>query len=270
MTKSTAQISSQVMQSIKIDPERIVFAVWNQGKEQRLAVPCKASEVNCPMCGGVDGYQVFMNNFDEKAWSCCKTECIMKNAYPNEIEKIQYTQPKPSMALCGVPTDFIDANFNDVFDKEYVTDTKKFCEKFRGMLLISGASGAGKTYLSIACIQEYIKKNDDCKFINTSELYIFWLEAKKNFSDLSLLEKYSQCQLLVIDDLGTIAPKDGFLEFLYLLLNRRVNNSFFGTIITTNLDGKKMEEVLGSAIVSRVASGLIIKHLGKDKRIHKF
>ncbi len=99
-----------------------------------------------------------------------------------------------------------------------------------------------------------------------------WLDLKQTSgSETNLLAKYVDCKLLIIDDLGTRTPSEGFLDYFYLLINKRINKPSNATIVSTNMSSKEMAEKLGSAILSRIASGMIIKFPEqKDRRTHKF
>jgi DNA replication protein DnaC len=278
--KNAAEIAKKQFWMPKIPGEMIVHGYWIKGQCLPFALSKKASEVKCGVCGNTEGYAVNMigipgYNYDmtkgvRKSWSCMNSQCIQDNASGSKKEP--YSIEKLSMQRCDVPDEFCSSDIEQLNGEQlkFISQIKEFCLKFHGYLLISGTPGIGKTFIATACMQEFLKKDDDCKFINSSELYIKWLEAKKIFGDTDLLDKYSKCKLLILDDLGVIAPKDGFLEFLYILLNRRISSSNLGTIITSNLDSKSMSEKLGFPIVSRVSSGLIIKYIDKDRRIHKF
>ena len=261
--KTVAEICSALM-AIKIEPDRIVSGVYTHGKLMPFASPCRASEVVCPMCSGTDGFYIV----PDKAWSCLKTECLNTNAGLSNLSPTTYKPPRPTMKTSGVWDAYLDAKFDDL-DEEQKPGCVEFCKTFRGFFLIAGSAGSGKTYAACACLRKYLNSKDDCKFINVADLYYLWLDASKEFNRTNLLDKYD-CELLVLDDIGTIAPKDGFLEFLYLIINRRVSKISGGTIITTNLNSKSMTDMLGSPLTSRICSGQILRLNGKDKRIVLF
>ncbi len=242
--------------------------VWNRGTFQSLKIPTLHAEISCPMCGRYDGYRVIDGNIKEFCgWSCREDQCI------DSFEKRSvFIRRKPSLANCGVPERLVDANFAEIQqDLEITAKLKEFCETYRGFLLLPGSSGTGKSYASVCCMGKYLEKKEDCFFVNVADLFVTWLGLKQTgHSELHLLEKYGECELLILDDVGTRAPSEAFLDFLYLLINKRSGKTSVGTIISTNLGYQDLAQKLGDAILSRISSGLIAKFTGKDRRKPKF
>lgn len=252
----------------KFDVAQKVTHVWNRGIFESLEIPTLHSEIRCPMCGGSHGYRVNDGNKkDFCGWSCHQQQCI---AIAVKVSACVYQ--KPTLANCGVPESLIDSSWEDIQQpKESIENLKKFCQSFSGFLLFAGNSGTGKSCASVCCMKKYLETRNDCQFVNVADLFVNWLALKQNSqSELGLLEKYAQCELLILDDVGNRAPSEAFLDFLYLLINKRNGKSTFGTIISTNLGYQHLAQKLGDAILSRISSGLIVKFTGKDRRISKF
>ena len=75
------------------------------------------------------------------------------------------------------------------------------------------------------------------------------LEEKDN-----VLEKILECDLLLIDDLGTEnILKNVTNEYLYLIINQRLETNK-NTIITTNLNADDLKNLYDERIVSRLAN----------------
>lgn len=152
---------------------------------------------------------------------------------------------------CGLknkklPT-FATSNFT-VFGKEYQADVKqlydtakKFIDKLyetnKEYFVLCGLSGTGKTYLTECmvsyAIEKYIPTYYVTSFTFNNEMLAYHcasLEEKPN-----IMAKYLDCDLLVIDDLGTeTILKNVTLEYLYLILVDRASKHK-KTVITTNL-----------------------------------
>lgn len=245
-----------------------VTHVWWNGEFRKLDFPTAHAEIQCPSCKSFEGYRV-SDAHDKKfcGWSCLQEECISQGM-PKKI----FTPQRPTVVNCGAPDFLQNACMLDI--EQPLDVTKKiieFCHTYRGFFLMAGLSGRGKTYCSVACLAKYLEKKDSAKFANVAELYVKWLALKhESKSDLGLLEKYTECEFLILDDLGTRTPTDAFLDFLYLLINKRYGKSHLGTIVSTNLGYEELAEKMGDAIVSRISSGMIVKFTGENKRKPKF
>lgn len=160
--------------------------------------------------------------------------------------------------------------FEDVEQSEEMIEYfKNFASNPRGFLLLSGKNGTGKTFSST----RILKAHGSGMLFTQADLFLDWMEQIKQWKSVSqyYLEKFLTCKVLVIDDLGTRTPSEAFMDFLYILADKRYSMRYdVGTIVTTNLNAKDMREKFGDAFVSRVASGKIFKFEGNDRRIDEF
>ena len=105
-----------------------------------------------------------------------------------------------------------------------------------GNLLFSGNAGLGKTFLS-ACIARTVA-DQGYSVVYESASHLFTTLEKARFEgnedNRRAAAKYTECDLLIVDDLGTELPGQFVTTALYSLLNDRLleNKS---TIISTNL-----------------------------------
>ena len=140
-------------------------------------------------------------------------------------------------------------------------------------LILSGGCGVGKTHLAVGALKESarqrvafkINKSRSSWFKNGSRLansFIFKsssaiiheIKGSYNASDSSeyeTLTRYMNCQLLVLDDLGTERASEWQQEKLHLLLNHRYNE-MLPTIITTNLGINELNRQVGQRVVDRI------------------
>ena len=78
-----------------------------------------------------------------------------------------------------------------------------------------------------------------------------------------------ECDMLIIDDLGTEMTNDFVRGQLFLLINER-NLQNKGTFISTNLDLEKLNQIYGERNFSRLSGNYqMFKLLGRDIRIAK-
>ncbi len=142
-----------------------------------------------------------------------------------------------------------------------------------GSILFTGKTGCGKTHLAVSIVRELIKKawEQDIRFTTAPELLLeiratFKPNARK-FNDSGqceadteqeVLDKYSKCGLLILDDLGSEKVSDFTIQSLYLVIDRR-NRDLRPTIITTNLSLEEIETQIDARMASRLADMKVIK-----------
>lgn len=159
---------------------------------------------------------------------------------------------------------------SEINDKpeDYMKHVNEFVANPKGFLLIAGKNGNGKTFTAEAIYGRFYNPCNDNMFWNQADLKMKWqsLYAKYGSTDY-FLQEILKAPLLVLDDIGTTRPTEAFMEFLYIIADKRHKQKHTqGTIITTNLNSQSMRESFGDAFVSRVASGRCVRHDGPDRR----
>lgn len=139
----------------------------------------------------------------------------------------------------------------------------------RGPLILHGEPGRGKTYAS-ATVFNWFKKNypqASTRFISVPHLYQTWMANQRSYSEnKNILNQLCDSMTLIIDDLGIRKPSDGFLDFLYCIIDDRANKPNDWTIYTTNCSSQELTDLYSARIVSRLNGGTIIKMEGNDLR----
>ena len=145
-----------------------------------------------------------------------------------------------------------------------------FSEK-SGNLLFSGDTGLGKTFLS-ACIARTVADNGYSVVYESAGRQFSKLERAKFGGDEEAradTEKYTACDLLIIDDLGTEMGGQFVTSTLYTLINDRLLGRK-SPIISTNLDVESLSHRYSPQIVSRLRGDYTrVAFLGDDIRVKK-
>ena len=83
------------------------------------------------------------------------------------------------------------------------------------------------------------------------------------------LDQYSNCDLLIIDDLGTEFITQYSMSVVYMLLNNRILAQR-PTIVSSNLDGEVLKQYYSESIVSRLSGEFMtVPFVGSDIRVRK-
>lgn len=150
--------------------------------------------------------------------------------------------------------------------KAYVRDFGKN----KGNLLLVGTTGTGKTHVSTAIAREVIELGYDVIY-DTVHNIISDFEDDKFKSGYSYTEqksqKYLECDLLIIDDLGTEFSNQFTVSCLYNLLNTRINHGK-ATIVSTNLSPEELSAKYEGRIYSRlIGRSTVLLFVGRDHRL---
>lgn len=140
-------------------------------------------------------------------------------------------------------------------------------------LLFVGNPGLGKTFMCNSIARELLKKGRSVIYQVSSELidlvrkYKFDFENEDNNSS-SLSEIYN-CDLLIIDDLGTELPTQFSSLVIYNILNKRLLNNK-KLIVSTNLNTDEIMKNYSERIYSRLFGNLsMYKFYGEDIRLKR-
>ncbi len=164
-------------------------------------------------------------------------------------------------------------NIRTIMEKTYQTCRKYaygFTEK-SGNLLFSGDTGLGKTFLS-ACIARTVADRGYSVVYESAGHLFAKLERAKFSGDEDAREevkKYNDCDLLIVDDLGTEMPGQFTTAALYALVNDRLLAGK-PMIISTNLNTEDLSRRYSSQIASRLRGSFTrVAFLGDDIRVKK-
>ncbi len=140
-----------------------------------------------------------------------------------------------------------------------------------GNLLFSGNTGLGKTFLS-ACIAAVVSQRGySVVYESAGRLFSAMERARFDSTEenRSAVAKYHDCDLLIVDDLGTELPGQFVTAALYTLLNDRLLEGK-PTIISTNLATEDLPRRYSPQIASRLRGSFRrVAFMGEDIRILK-
>lgn len=138
-------------------------------------------------------------------------------------------------------------------------------------LFFYGDVGVGKTHLSHAIAKGVLDLG--CSVLYLTAYDLFDLMSRYKFhSEEDLKETYEtvyDCDLLIIDDLGTEMLNNFVTSELFLIVNERILQKK-STIISTNLSIMKVREAFSERTFSRIMGSYRLIHIsGEDIRIRK-
>lgn len=128
-------------------------------------------------------------------------------------------------------------------------------------LILFGNTGLGKTHLSIATAKVVIDSGWDVIYTGATGMISDFESVRFHNDDDAIAsgnstQRYFDCQLLIIDDLGTEVINQFTTSCIYEIINRRINNGL-STIISCNLNQKE----LGSRYTDRIASRIFGEYM---------
>ena len=245
------------------------------GGMRKLDNPTISTSLECIACSGKMHYAVYLSPPEDrrKLWICANVSCVttdMKN-----IRRDTNPPPQALRALLwpkfceinGIGDENYDVRFENVQQSQGKIDYMlKFSSKPRGIILMQGDPGTGKTYAAMAICELYTRKETSAIFTTQKQMSNNWLETFKPDRYSTYVERVSNANLLVVDDFGTGDIPPGFLGFFMELINTRMQWTNRGTIITTNLYIDKFNKFCGEALADRIMTGQQFEFKGKTRR----
>ncbi|MGN1420205.1 MAG: ATP-binding protein [Eubacterium sp.] len=218
------------------------------------------------------------NGYDENAleikYTCpvCKDTGFVKNRRckcHNEILKdIERENLEKIAPLSECTFESFDVNYypdevmeNAVSPRNKAEKIKRSCSKYAmnfsresANILFMGSTGLGKTHLSLAIANVVINKGKSVVY-GTAQNILNDLQ-NENFGRTYNIRYYERavlnCDLLIIDDLGTEFKSAYTVACLFNIINSRISAKL-PTIISTNFTFDELEEKYDQRITSRIA-----------------
>ncbi len=196
-------------------------------------------------------------------------------------KQLTFKELSASLPIENCSFDNFDLNYyssepdvNGNVPKKRATALLKLCREFvdtfpnvSSSLLFMGGSGLGKTHLSLAIVSAIAEKGFGVVY--GSAYNLLSAAEKEHFSYSGQTEKEDamlECDLLVIDDLGTEFLTSYTQALIYNIINTRILNGK-PTIINTNLSFDELESRYTARITSRFLGNYEMKKfIGSDIR----
>ena len=162
-------------------------------------------------------------------------------------------------------------------EKNVIPWLKKYLEAFDSAavnsLFLTGPSGTGKTYLAGCLAKSLIDRQKTVIYVSAADLFDMYRKAVIHGEEAdrtaARLEKIDECDLLVIDDLGTDSVSDFSVSRLFSVISHRLSGGL-ATIISSNCDLNEISRMYGERISSRIKGGYsIISFFGTDLRFRR-
>ena len=151
----------------------------------------------------------------------------------------------------------------------------KHFHKNHDNLLLLGNTGVGKTFLANCIAKELLDRGNTVIYLTAFRLFDILEKHKFSKDEDSAYTASNQfdyildCDLLIIDDLGTELNNSFTNSQLYLIINERLLHQK-STVISTNLSLPNINSTYGERIFSRIVSSFSVQRIiGEDIRLHK-
>lgn len=154
-----------------------------------------------------------------------------------------------------------------------IDECRAYTEQFKtekGSILFTGNTGCGKTFLSNCIARELIRQCYSVVYLTATDLFDVFSESRfGNRDDEEGKDRAAfvlNCDLLIIDDLGTELINTFTASQLFYCINERLNRKK-GTIISTNLPPNRLQDEFTERVASRILNQYkILPILGEDMR----
>jgi DNA replication protein DnaC len=162
--------------------------------------------------------------------------------------------------------------------QKVVANCKSFIRHFQNKqdnLLLLGNTGVGKTFLANCIAKELLDQGYTVIYLTAFRLfdilekYKFGKDEDNSFQASNQFDYILNCDLLIIDDLGTEFYNSFTNSQLYLIINERLLRKK-STVISTNLSLSDINTNYSERVYSRIISCYTVQRIiGEDIRLHK-
>jgi DNA replication protein DnaC len=226
---------------------------------------------NCPLCGDT-GYRrgevcACLREYYTREQIRELSHLLDMGTQSFETFDFQWYDDRVSPEMELSPRANMERNFDECQDY-----ARQFSPR-SGNLLLSGDPGLGKTFLS-ACIARVVSESGHSVVYDTASHIFAQFETAKFRRDAEEdaardVARCMQCDLLIVDDLGTEMTTALVTSALYELVNTRLVTGK-KTIISTNLSPDAIGRRYGGQILSRIEGEYqILPFFGADIRLQK-
>ena len=246
--------------AVQEENERLQYERAELLKKHDLPADCTDAKYECSDCNdtgyiGIKMCHCFKSALAKRAFETSGLGALLKDQSFETFDMSFYMDDRASF---------------EKMQKNY-EKCKNYAESFDNSgknLIFIGGTGLGKTHLSTSIARKVIEKGFDVVYDSSPNVFNDF--NKEQFKDESgLTQKYFDCELLILDDLGTEMHTAFTVSSLYNLINTRLNTGK-STIINTNLSIDELRKAYTDRITSRVFGCFDpLLFSGKDVRMQK-
>lgn len=229
---------------------------------------------DCPDCHDT-GYLAASEDSDSDGIQSRKCHCFRQQELSLLYEQSNIRDLIKKENFSTLSYDYYQGEHLEHF-KDAVKNSKAFVQTFGQdfcNLFFYGTVGTGKSFLSGCIAAELLKSGHSVIYFSSSGLfdtlarYSFDIKAKETL--YNFYKDLYNCELVIIDDLGTEVTNSFVTSQLFACLNERFLRRR-PTIISTNLNLKELRDRYSDRIFSRITSNFnFCKLTGTDIRLYK-
>lgn len=209
----------------------------------------------CPRCGKNEGYLSFSKT--GAMYFCADQKCLQDDsrASKGKIEYIKVGSQQDAAMLFELGSRYLNAcltkcDANPVISQQI----SKWIKNAKNMAVIVGPTNTGKTYFCMAFANYFLDQRVNVKYIMYRRFFEDIQKAiQKNENQYYIIEKLSEAEILIIDDVGASTNSEWQKEMFLDLIDRRYSNQKV-TIITTNFLEEDCKMHLGERTSRRMFS----------------
>lgn len=250
----------QIVQSLK-DEEKTLLLKYKYPADYLY------NNYNCNKCNDTGFYE-------GKICSCFTKVLINKYYKQSNLDKILDVENFDNFRL-----DFYDMSSNNdnaspnLTIQNIFSKAVNFVEKFdtnNDNLYLYGNPGLGKTYISHCIAKDLLDRGFSVIYQTATDLIDFIRKSKfDQINNTPMIDCLYDCDLLIIDDLGTENLTEFANNELFNLMNKRLKDNK-SHIISTNLSLPALENRYNPRLSSRILGNFIfLKFIGQDIRLKK-
>ncbi len=217
----------------------------------------------CPVCkdkGTVNG-----------KWCGCFHKLMLEEA----ARELNANSPLELSSFDGFRLDYYPDTINPslhVSERVIMERNYQYCRAYSDnftlkseSILMSGATGLGKTHLSLAIAAGVLEKGYSVIYGSSPELLRILEREYFGKSDKDTMAALAGCDLFILDDLGAEMEKPLYDSLLYEIINSRISRGL-PMIVSTNYNTTELQNHFPDKICSRLLSFHLMPFFGKDIR----
>lgn len=205
-----------------------------------------------------------------------RCECFFDAVKAAAMEDLNKSSPLKLSDFKEFSLSYYDDNQPVAFGctaREIMSENLDFCRKYAedfhlpyNGILMRGATGLGKTHLSLSIANEVINKGYSVIYGSAPDLFGKAEQEHFGNKERETLEMLYAADLLIIDDVGAEFESKFYVSLFYTIINNRMNSGK-PTIVSTNLSLNDLLSRYGDRTVSRLKTMDDLPFAGTDVRL---